>query len=122
MINRNLLQCDGCGVRIVTRTAIGHGDRQEHSFPCPECGVDISFVLELDQKNISFRYREPTNAHWVESEDERDVRHILSFDAERMVPRNLPDRITPFLATFWNIIDPEIYQREEGLRTAFRTT
>src|SRR5262245_15007779 len=119
MINRNVLQCDGCGARIVTRTAIGHGDRQEHSFACPECSVEISFALELDQKNISFRYLAPTNAHWVRSE--RGARYTLTFDAERMVPTDLPERMTPFLATIWNIKDLKLYRHDESRRTLFRT-
>ena len=69
MINRNALKCLSCDSTIVTRTQIGHSDVQSHSFPCPKCGVEISFTLDLDQKKGGLKYREPKNAKWADSED-----------------------------------------------------
>lgn len=118
MINRNPLVCTACGVKVITRTAIGHGERQEHVFPCPGCGVEISFVLEIDQKKVNFRYRKPKNGRWVRSE--KGAAYVLLFDAESMVPHNLPDFISPFIATVGNLIDPRAYMRDESMRRHFR--
>jgi len=98
MIDRNFLVCDSCNTRIVTRTAIGHGDRQVLAFPCPECGVGITFGMTMDQKKISFSYdAKPENAHWVKSE--KGSKAVVTFDTEYLVPREL--LIQPYSEPFF---------------------
>jgi predicted RNA-binding Zn-ribbon protein involved in translation (DUF1610 family) len=103
MINRRRLKCVSCGTRITTRTGIGHANVQKHKFACPGCGVEIGYVLDLDQEAVTFEYREPSNAHWDDSVDEGE--HMVLFYPELMVPKDLPDLLSPFLATCWNIRD-----------------
>src|SRR4051812_46478897 len=68
MIVRQVAECVSCESRIVTRTQIGHKDRQEHSFPCPTCGVSISFAFDLNQEKGQWKSRDPKNAKWVDSD------------------------------------------------------
>jgi DNA-directed RNA polymerase subunit RPC12/RpoP len=114
MINRRALVCISCGTKVITRTAIGHGDKQEHKFSCPKCGVEISYTLFIDQKNVDFSYSEPNNGKWVE--DEEEASQVLSFDAESPVPADLPDWISPFTATIFYLKDIKAYSRDEMLR------
>lgn len=58
MVIRSTIQCGSCDSKFITRTQVGHKEQQEHSFPCPECGVLLSLVLDLDQKEGEFRFRE----------------------------------------------------------------
>lgn len=118
MINRRALVCASCSAKTVTRTAIGHGDRQEHEFACPGCGVTISFVLHIDQEAIDFSYSEPQNAKWCDSVD--GAKATLSFDAERVVPSDLPPFISPYIATFHKLSDPGQYAADEVLRQQWR--
>jgi predicted RNA-binding Zn-ribbon protein involved in translation (DUF1610 family) len=116
MINRNPLQCLSCDAKIVTRTQIGHKDVQSHSFSCPRCGVEISFTLDLDQKNAGLKYREPNNAKWVDSEGGAIA--ALMFSDEIPVPSS-GEGFSPFIATAHNFKDREEYGRKEGLRQRF---
>ncbi len=118
MINRNYLVCDSCATKVMVRTAIGHGYKQEHSFDCPGCGVEIRYILDIDQENVSLSYREPHNAHWTS--DDTGVVKVLTFDAELAVPRNLPPFISPFIATAFNISDLDKYRTEETFRWQWR--
>lgn len=94
MINRRPFDCDACGVRIVTRTAIGHGFSQVHAFPCPGCGVGIQYELYLDQENVTFDYGpKPANATWVDTEE--GAVWWATFDAEALLPRSLPSLTVP---------------------------
>lgn len=111
---RNPLACIACGVIIVTRTAVGFRDSQTYTFNCPKCGIAISYVFRTDQKNISFSYDEPANAKWVDSEEGAVA--TLSFDAHTPVPTDLPDGITPFIATVHNIENLKAYTDEERKR------
>jgi hypothetical protein len=81
MINRKTLECDACTTRIITRTAIGLGNRQVIAFPCPSCGVGIIFGMTIDQEAPAFEYEaKPDNAHWVDSED--GARFEATFDMD----------------------------------------
>lgn len=113
MIDRRQLQCVSCGTRIVTRTGVGHGKVQKHKFPCPTCRVEIGFVLHLDQGAASLEYDTPTNAQWVNGEDESVS---VLFYPELMIPHGLPYPISPFVVTTGNYKDIREYQRIEGAR------
>ena len=71
-------------------------------------------MLEVDQANVRFHFSDPTNARWTESED--GAIKTLSFNAEFPVPNDLPDHISPFIATVHNITNLKAYQHEENLR------
>ncbi len=117
MVVRNTLRCSSCGSKIITRTQIGHRDRQDHSFLCPKCGISISYTLDLDQKKASWSFRDPKNAKWVKSE--KGAITTLAFSDEIPVPENL-EVFSPFIATFHNFGDRfEEYRKDEGLRVAF---
>lgn len=99
MINRVPLRCSTCNESVLTRTAIGHSDYQEFAFPCPGCGVEIRFGMDLDQEAGSFEYRKPINAVW--DEQANDYSTTLTFDAEILVPRDssrlCDNTISPFI-------------------------
>ena len=114
MIVRNQLACVACGAIIVTRTAVGYRDSQTYTFNCPKCGIEIGYVFRTDQKNISYSFDEPSNAKWVESEEGAVA--TLSFDAHTPVPNELPEGITPFIATAFYIENRKAYSDEEGKR------
>lgn len=99
MINRVPLRCTTCHQAVLTRTAIGHSDYQEFAFPCPGCGVEIRFGMDLDQEAITFKYRDPVNAVWDEAADDYAV--TMTFDTEILVPVNSEhlggNMISPFI-------------------------
>ncbi|MEQ1935756.1 MAG: hypothetical protein ABL962_18010 [Fimbriimonadaceae bacterium] len=116
MINRNSVVCISCDSKIITRTQIGHKEMQKHSFPCPTCGVIITFVLDLDQENASFLYRDPENGKWAVDED--GAVKTLTFSDEIVVPVSMPDFTSPHIAT-WGRYDWETCREDEGLRQLF---
>ena len=116
MVVRNPIVCVSCSSKIITRTQIGHKDRQKHSFPCPTCGVVITYILDLDQKKASFKFREPENGKWADNED--GAVKTLTFSDEIVLPASMPDFISPHIAT-WGRYDWEKYGEDEGLRQLF---
>src|SRR5262249_15266542 len=117
MVNRNTLECQACSTRIITRTAIGHGDSQVHSFPCPNCGVGITYRIILDQKNVSIEYdQKPENARWLDSEE--GAEHQVTFDTELLLPRDALSTpfLTPFIAASPLFRDMRTFQRQEAVR------
>jgi len=114
MVVRNPLQCVGCESVIITRTQIGHKDKQEHSFPCPRCGVTISYIVDLDQQHGKWKFRPPTNARGANSEVGAIA--TLAFSDEIPVPIEMGRMFSPFLATIWNIRDLDSYRHDETLR------
>jgi hypothetical protein len=117
MIDRNVAECISCESRIITRTQIGHKDRQEHSFPCPTCGVTISFAIDLDQDKGKLKYRDPKNAKWVNSEE--GAVKVLTFSDEIPLPVDMPDLISPHIATWFRYEDHDTYRHDESLRQLF---
>jgi hypothetical protein len=117
VVVRKPLQCISCETKIITRTQLGHNDKQQHSFPCPKCAVTISYIVDLDQENVKGAFRDPTNARWTDSED--GAVSVLTFSDEIPVPDDMAGMFSPFLATFWNIENHELYRKDEGLRQAF---
>lgn len=89
---------------------------QRVTFPCPTCGVLITYVLDLDQENAGYKFREPENGKWAE--DEEGAIKTLTFSDEIVVPEGLPDFVSPFIAT-WGRYDWERYREDEGLRQLF---
>jgi predicted RNA-binding Zn-ribbon protein involved in translation (DUF1610 family) len=121
MISRQPLKCDACGTRIVTRTAIGHGDSQVHSFPCPDCGVGISYRVILDQASGGISYDpEPEHASWVESE--HGAGHEVTFDSELLLPEYAVTTpyVSPFIAATPLLKDIAIFQQQEAVRLSWR--
>jgi hypothetical protein len=104
-------------IKNLVRTQVGHRDKQEHVFQCPNCGIDISYVLDLDQKNVSWSVREPQNAKWVESEE--GAIGVRTFSDELMIPADLQDPWSPFIVTLWNFRDLDVYRHDETLRNMF---
>ena len=117
MVLRGPLRCISCKSIVITRTQIGHSERQEHSFPCPKCGVTITYSIDIDQKRGKTKFRKPVNAQW--SKSERGAVATLTFSDEIPVPVDMGGMFSPFLATFWNIEDPDKYRHDETLRQMF---
>lgn len=121
MVDRNTLECEACGTRIVTRTAIGHGNSQIHSFPCPRCRVGITYRVLLDQRNAGLEYDpNPENAKWIDSE--KGAKHEVTFCAELLLPRYAltTPHLTPFIAACGFIRDILTFQRQEAVRLHWR--
>ena len=116
MTVRNPVVCISCGSKIITRTQIGHKDMQKHSFPCPTCGVVITYIVDLDQKNAGIKFRDPENGTWADGED--GAVKTLTFSDEIVVPLSMPDFISPHIATFGRY-DWEKCAEDEGLRQLF---
>jgi hypothetical protein len=89
---------------------------QKHSFPCPTCGVVITYILDLDQRKASFKFRDPENGKWADDED--GAVKTLTFSDEIVVPASMPDFLSPHIAT-WGRYDWEKYREDEGLRQLF---
>lgn len=113
MINRVPIRCTTCNEAVLTRTAIGHGDYQEFAFPCPGCGVEIRFGMDLDQEAVSFEYRTPVNAVWDAAADDYNV--TMTFDAETLVPRDprrlCDNMISPFILMSSSVRDMMEFKR-----------
>jgi|GEM_PF-2048277 len=116
MTVRNPVVCISCNSKIITRTQIGHKDIQKHSFPCPTCGVVITFILDLDQDRGGVKFRTPENGEWANDED--GAVETLTFSDETVVPASMPDFISPHIAT-WGRYDWEKCREDEGLRQLF---
>jgi hypothetical protein len=117
MVIRHTIQCVACESKFITRTQVGHKERQEHSFPCPECGVAISYTLDLSQENGDFKFREPHNAKWSDSED--GAKATLTFSDEILVPVEMGGMFSPHISTFGNYVDYGEYSKDEALRQLF---
>src|SRR5687767_1940021 len=117
MTIRMPLICVSCDSKIITRTQVGHRDMQKHSFPCPTCGVVTTFILDLDQKNVGYKFRDPPdNAKWAEDED--GAVKVLAFSDEIVVPASMPDFISPFIAISGRY-DSDKYRKDETSRQRF---
>jgi hypothetical protein len=116
VINRRTVQCISCKSLTLTRTQIGHKDLQKHFFPCGTCGIEISFELELDQKNAGLRYRKLKNAKWIDSDPGRAEDHMVYLSDEILVPPGVPDMMSPFVAGFALYEDFEAYREDESQR------
>ena len=121
MIVRRVAQCISCDSKTITRTQIGHKERQEHSFICPNCGIAISYVLDLDQSKGEWKFRNPKNAKWVNSEE--GTIKTITFSDEIPIPTDIPEAISPFMSPFietWGRYeDQDRYREDETLRQIF---
>ena len=85
----------------------------------------ISFTIDLDQERVAFSYRQPRNADWTD--DEEDAIGAVSLSQEIPVPKeghsglasSKDFRLSPYIATSWNVEDREEYRKSEELRIAF---
>lgn len=116
MINRRMIRCVSCDSLTIKRTGIGHGTKQIHKFPCPGCGIEIGFVLNLDQEAVKVDYEEPTNGSWDDAAEETEAIPTVLFYPELMIPKGLQYPLSPFLATFGEFKDLGAYQGEEDVR------
>ena len=116
MTVRSPVVCISCDSKIVTRTQVGHKRMQKHSFPCPTCGVVITYILDLDPENVSYKFRDPENGKWADN-DEGAIK-TLTFSDEIVVPASMPDFISPHIATFGRY-DWKRYREDERLRQFF---
>lgn len=114
MTNRNALQCKECGAKTITRTAVGHGDYQEFAFPCPGCGIEIRFGMNLYPHEARWEYVKLTNAKWVDSED--GITNEIKLDGESLNPINDNDIIMPFLKTALLAKDVKTFMWHQSLR------
>jgi len=121
MTNRETLECDSCGTKIITRTQIGWGDSQIHSFPCPVCGIGITYRVILDQKQITIKYDpKPENAHWVGSES--GAMNVVNFNAELLIPKYAitHPHLSTFISVAYHFKDFRTFQRQEITRLNWR--
>src|SRR5688572_23329448 len=85
--------------------------------PVPDCGVVVTFILDLDQKNVGYKFRDPPdNAKWAEDED--GAVKVLAFSDEIVVPASMPDFISPFIAISGRY-DSDKYRKDETSRQRF---
>lgn len=117
-IVRRPLECISCGTRIVTRTGIGHGNKQVHAFPCPECQIGITYSLLLNQKRITYKHApKPENARWVRTE--KGARAEKTFYPELLTPRTFS--FSPFLTIPFLFTNFSQFQTHEKARSIWRT-
>ena len=114
MTNRYALQCNECGTKTITRTAIGHGNYQEFAFPCPGCGVEIRFGMNLYPDETRWEYVKLSNAKWIDSEV--GITNEIKLDGESLIPVRDSDIIMPFLKTVFLAEDVETFMRHQSLR------
>ena len=114
MMNRRRLKCDTCGATTVARTAVGHGPYQEFAFPCPGCGAEIRFGMDLDQANVSIKYTKIANASWVKGEDKDD--YVEFFDGENLVPIDKTLPVSPFIAVMSMVSDNRKFVEHQEIR------
>lgn len=114
MTNRKALECNECATRTITRTAIGHGDYQEFAFPCPGCGIEIRFGMNLYPREGRWKYVKLTNARWVDPED--GITNEIKLDGESLIPVHDRDILMPFLKTVFLAKDVNIFRGHQGIR------
>ena len=97
----------------------GHANIQKQRFPCPDCGIEISYIMDLDQEAVTFDYRDPINASWIDDDGEEPLDSIL-FYPELMVPKDLEDFMSPFVVTCFHHKDIQEFQKVESQRRNFK--
>jgi len=117
MTNVRCLKCLPCNQIVTVKTAIGHADYQEFAFPCPRCGVELRYGMTIDQKTADIRYTKIVNADWLEGLF--PVPFVVKNDSETLIYKNLPDQISPFIATSFDPIDPKRFHADRELRFGF---
>ncbi|MEX2532077.1 MAG: hypothetical protein WD960_15030 [Gemmatimonadota bacterium] len=122
MVVRQVLACDACAAKTITRVQVGHGDSQVHAFPCVSCGTGITFSLRIDRKNVKVEFGpDPTNASWVN--DEVDAVQSLAFAVELLIPQEALHAgmgMTPFLLTSQLFRDWPTFAKHEAHRRAWQ--
>ena len=118
MVDRNYIRCTTCGNKVLIRTALGHGNYQEFAFPCPNCGVEIRYGMDLDQNAPSWQYTKLINGEWFnpEFEHEREPDSIPTFDPESLIPLDLGDFFSPFIRISFLPVDVELFHKDRSLR------
>jgi predicted RNA-binding Zn-ribbon protein involved in translation (DUF1610 family) len=121
-IIRNPLKCMSCGAVTVTRTATGLFPPYDLKFPCPGCGVEIRYTMKGDKSRTRYSFTTPVNGRWVKSEKGSVAK--LTFDPDRVAPRDMTNVFSPFLADVFRFspASREAYAKEEGMRRAWRSS
>ena len=135
MIRVNNLKCLTCGRQTTTRTAVGGSDYQEFAFPCPECGVEIRFGMNLLLKKRFPRFlkRTKNNPSIKEAERFAKMQHVKyvnlvnaksckgegtevrTFDGETLNPL-AEGHFSPYLANVSLVRDYSTFARDQGFR------
>lgn len=95
MTFRRVLECSECKTTVLTRSAAGHANYQEFAFPCPKCGIELRFGMNLDQKNAGVAYPLVKNGEW--RDDLHEAEHERKLDTETLVAVEDNDEMMPFL-------------------------
>lgn len=95
MTFRRILECSECKTTVMTRAAAGHANYQEFAFPCPKCGIELRFGMNLDQKNAGVSYPMVKNGEW--RDDLHEAAHERKLDTETLVAVDDNDVMMPFL-------------------------
>lgn len=113
MISRIHIKCATCGESVAVRTSIGHGDYQEFAFPCPKCGIEIRYGMDIDQVKAGLRYSKMVNAEFGDSSPTPPT--ALSFHPELLVPcqttPEFEEIYSPFLVTSSLVPDVQAFLR-----------
>ena len=119
MIDRKFLKCNTCGTATTIRTAIGHGSYQEFAFPCPRCGVEIRFGMQINREKPEFRYIKIANAKWSEPDSSTELDFSMEstvvLDGENLIPIT-GEHFSPFLATSHLPEDPSVFRWHQNAR------
>jgi hypothetical protein len=143
MIMRRAMRCLTCGHKMVTRTAVGHGDYQELSFPCGECGIEIRYGMKLLlEKRLGriFAMGKKRGKGWIQKEMRRvaklrnieyvnfvnakpceetaDIADVVTVDRDRLNPAKEGEHFSPFMATKFLPKDMEKFAMHERIRSA----
>ena len=115
MINRAPLKCKECNTEILTRTAIGHSKYMEFAFPCPTCGIEIRFGMDISVENIPFKYVNLVNADWIDYKE--DISNVVVLDGESLIPISSANNdFSPFIATSMLANDIMKFHSEQSKR------
>ena len=95
-------QCKECTQNVSLKTTVGRGDYEEFAFPCPGCGVELRYGVNLDQENGDLAYSGLRNMERVPIDEEAPV---VRMDAAYLVPVGAPPLLSPFMLTMGTLGD-----------------
>src|SRR6266404_1632782 len=137
MVVRYTLKCLTCGHRSITRTAVGQSDYQEFAFPCPSCGVEIRYGMNLllrkrKKHSVEKRRKHPFkkemariakqgNIKYVNlvnakhCNDAREATELATVDGQALIPIGNP-HFSPFMANIQLVRDWPTFARDQSIR------
>lgn len=117
MVNRTYVRCLECEHDTMVRTAMGHGDYAEYAFPCPSCGVEIRFGIDLYPDTGRWKYGDLTNAQWIETKGLLELPDVIYCDSETLIPKTMTrGHFSPFLQSSHLPLDFAVYHQEREQR------